>query len=55
MVVQQQLKQILQIKSICYLPYYDEDHIQELTDEVSEKIYDQPTLINKLNHFSIKI
>ena len=40
-----------EIKSICYLPYYDEDHIQELTDEVSEKIYDQPTLINKVKSF----
>ena len=33
------------------MPYYDEDHIQELTDEVSEKIYDQPTLINKVKSF----
>ena len=40
-----------EIKSICYLPHYDEDHIQELTDEVSEKIYDQPTLINKVKSF----
>ena len=33
------------------MPYYDEDHIQELTDEESEKIYDQPTLINKVKSF----
>lgn len=40
-----------EIKSICYLPYYDENHIQELTDEVSEKIYDQSNLINKVKSF----
>ena len=40
-----------EIKSICYLPHYDEDHIQELTDEVSEKIYDQLALINKVKFF----
>jgi len=40
-----------EIKSICYLPHYDEDHIQELTDEVSEKIYDQLALINKVKSY----
>mgnify|MGYP001244811948 CR=1 FL=1 len=39
------------INSICYLPYYDEDHIQELTDDVSERIYDQKTLIEKVKSY----